>query len=68
MEASVANPTTLSRALRAATDKGMGLAFMHSHPGPGWQGLNAIDAETEGDVLAYPGRRYGPPPGGVDTW
>ena len=27
---------------------------MHSHPGPGWQGLNAIDAETEGEVLAYP--------------
>ena len=27
---------------------------MHSHPGPGWQGLNAIDAETEGDILAYP--------------
>ena len=32
----------------------MGLAFMHSHPGPGWQGLNTIDAETEGEVLAYP--------------
>ena len=47
-------PHYFSRALRAATDKGMGLAFMHSHPGPGWQGLNAIDAETEGDVLAYP--------------
>ena len=27
---------------------------MHSHPGPGWQGLNAVDAETEGDILAYP--------------
>ena len=27
---------------------------MHSHPGPGWQGLNPVDAETEGDVLAYP--------------
>ena len=47
-------PHYISRALRAATDKGMGLAFMHSHPGPGWQALNAIDAETEGDVLAYP--------------
>ena len=47
-------PRYFSRALRAATDKGMGLAFMHSHPGPGWQGLNAVDAETEGDVLAYP--------------
>ena len=47
-------PHYFSRALRAATDKGMGLAFMHSHPGPGWQGLNAVDAETEGDILAYP--------------
>ena len=47
-------PHYFSRALRAATDKGKGLAFMHSHPGPGWQGLNTIDSETEGDVLAYP--------------
>ncbi len=47
-------PDYFSRALRAATDGGTGLAFMHSHPGPGWQGLNAIDSETEGDVLAYP--------------
>ena len=47
-------PRYFSRALRTATDKGTGLAFMHSHPGPGWQGLSAIDAETEGDVLAYP--------------
>ena len=47
-------PHYFSRALRAATDNGMGLAFMHSHPGPGWQGLNAIDSDTEGEVLAYP--------------
>ena len=47
-------PHYFSRALRAATDNGMGLAFMHSHPGSGWQGLNAIDSDTEGEVLAYP--------------
>ena len=54
-------PHFISRALRAATNQGMGLAFMHSHPGPGWQGLNAIDADTEGNALAYPAGATGLP-------
>ena len=27
---------------------------MHSHPGPGWQGMSPADVEAERDALAYP--------------
>ena len=42
------------RAVRKAREQNAGLAFMHSHPGPGWQGLSPDDARAEGDVLAPP--------------
>ena len=47
-------PAYLARAIRLARDKGTGLAFMHSHPGSGWQGMSTTDAATERDALAYP--------------
>ena len=55
------SPGYLSRALRAATLKKAGLAFMHSHPSPGWQNMSALDIEAERDVLAYPAGATGLP-------
>ena len=54
-------PHYLARALAAARRKGAGLAFMHSHPGPGWQGMSEADIEAERDVLAYPAGATGLP-------
>ena len=54
-------PNYLARALAAARRKGAGLAFMHSHPGPGWQGMSEADIEAERDVLAYPAGATGLP-------
>ena len=34
---------------------------MHSHPGPGWQGMSNADVEAERDVLAYPAGATGLP-------
>ncbi len=47
-------PAYLARAMKIARDKKVGLAFMHSHPSDGWQGMSATDVEAERDVLAYP--------------
>jgi len=47
-------PKYLVRALKIARRKEAGLAFMHSHPSPGWQGMSVPDVEAERDVLAYP--------------
>lgn len=54
-------PSYLGRAIRIALDKEAGLAFMHSHPGPGWQGMSQVDIEAERDVLAYPAGATGLP-------
>ena len=54
-------PDYLVRAIRVASDKRAGLAFMHSHPGPGWQGMSDADIEAERDVLAYPAGATGLP-------
>ena len=48
------NPQYISRALSLARARGAGLAFMHSHPTPGWQGMSATDVATERDIIAYP--------------
>ena len=54
-------PDYLARAVKVACKKKAGLAFMHSHPGPGWQGMSGADVEAERDVLAYPAGATGLP-------
>lgn len=41
------NPAYFERATRLAVEAGAGLVFMHSHVGPGWQGMSPDDVETE---------------------
>ena len=54
-------PDYLARAIKVACKKDAGLAFMHSHPSPGWQGMSSADIEAERDVLAYPAGSTGLP-------
>ena len=54
-------PSYVGRAIQLARRKEAGLAFMHSHPGPGWQGMSFADIEAERDVLAYPAGATGLP-------
>ena len=54
-------PDYLARAVKIACKKNAGLAFMHSHPFPGWQGMSGPDIEAEQDVLAYPAGATGLP-------
>ena len=54
-------PTYLARAISTARQTQAGVAFMHSHPGRGWQGMSDADVEAERDVLAYPARATGLP-------
>lgn len=54
-------PDYLARSVKIACKKKAGLAFMHSHPFPGWQGMSDPDIEAEQDVLAYPAGATGLP-------
>ena len=54
-------PSYLGRAIQVARQRDAGLAFIHSHPGPGWQGMSSADVEAERDVLAYPAGATGLP-------
>ena len=54
-------PNYLSRVAKIAIKKKAGIAFMHSHPSPGWQGMSVPDVEAERDVLAYPAGATGLP-------
>ena len=54
-------PNYLSRAAKIALKKKAGIAFMHSHPSSGWQGMSDPDVEAERDVLAYPAGATGLP-------
>ena len=47
-------PGYLIRAINLARKEKAGLAFMHSHPSSGWQGLSQDDIVAEREVLAYP--------------
>ena len=55
------NPKYLMRALEEARRHETGLAFMHSHPGGGWQSLSGPDTKAERDVIAYPAQATGYP-------
>lgn len=48
------NPEYMGRAVAEARRQKAGLAFMHSHPHPGWQLLSNPDRRAERDVIAYP--------------
>lgn len=54
-------PEYLARALGVVRSARAGLAFMHSHPTKGWQGMSASDVVAERDVLAYPAMADGLP-------
>ena len=54
-------PEYLGRAIQIALKKKVGLAFMHSHPGTGWQSMSSTDVEAERDVLGYPAGATGFP-------
>jgi hypothetical protein len=41
------NPVYLERVCRAAMREGCGVAFLHSHPFPGWQQMSADDIAAE---------------------
>ena len=54
-------PQYTARAVAQAYREGAGLAFMHSHPGKGWQPMSKADVEAERDVLSPPTRATGLP-------
>jgi len=51
----------LARAVRKACETEMGVAFMHSHPSPGWQAMSNLDIVAERDRIAPPARSSGFP-------
>ena len=54
-------PSYVSRVIGIARERKVGLAFMHSHPSSGWQGMSSADIVAEQDVLAYPAGATGLP-------
>ena len=41
------NPAYYDRVCDMALEKGCGICFMHSHPGPGWQNMSSDDVKAE---------------------
>ena len=54
-------PAYLGRVTRQACKTNTGIAFIHSHPAPGWQGMSATDIIAERDRIAPPSRATGFP-------
>lgn len=55
------HPHFLSRAINLAVKEKAGLAFIHSHPSDGWQGMSGPDVIAERDILAFPALATGLP-------
>lgn len=55
----------LRRARRIALTKGAGLAVMHNHLSPGWQGMSADDVVMESRSVSNPARATGLPAVGL---
>ena len=55
------NRNYLSRATKSAIERGQGLVFMHSHPGPGWQDMSGPDIHAERDRISDTARATGKP-------
>ncbi|MDE2644910.1 MAG: ThiF family adenylyltransferase [Bacteroidota bacterium] len=51
----------LARVVRKACQTDSGVAFMHSHPSPGWQAMSDVDIVAERDRIAPPARAAGMP-------
>ena len=51
----------LARVVHKACQTDSGVAFMHSHPSPGWQGMSDDDIVAERDRIAPPARAAGLP-------
>jgi len=51
----------LARAVRIAHAEQAGLAFMHNHFSPGWQGMSDVDIVAERDRISPPARATGFP-------
>ena len=49
-------PHYLGRVIREARQQAAGVAFLHSHPTPGWQDMSLDDIIAEKDVISYPAR------------
>ena len=54
-------PHYLARVVRRACQTNTGVAFMHSHPSPGWQAMSETDVLAERDRIAPPSRAAGLP-------
>ena len=54
-------PQYLGRVVRRACQTSTGVAFMHSHPSPGWQAMSNTDVVAERDRIAPPARAAGLP-------
>lgn len=54
-------PRYLGRAVHLAQQHNAGLAFLHSHPTPGWQDMSLPDVVAERDIVSYTARPTGLP-------